>query len=211
MVSKQERRHRTVERLLTAAQDLFVSRGFHGTKMEEIGARADMTKGAVYFHFDDKAAVLLALLDRIEAVVLRALIDKVERGGATPLDRVDAFLRHMARLAKESPAMLLLPIIVSIEFAGTNELPVRRVKWGYRRTAQALKKAVFEGQKRGMFRSDLSARRLASMMIALSDGAMLEWLRSDHGRDGKELVATLRAVLFSGMAAGYHGTREVLG
>lgn len=200
-LTKQEQRDASIERLLGAAEKLFVTKGFHATTTDEIGASAGLTKGSVYFYFGDKTSVLLALLEKVEATVLQPLIDKVENGGGTPLERIEAFLLHQADVARESPAMLLLPIIVSIEFAGTGELAEKRVKWGYQRTGQALRKAVAQGQELGLFRSDVSAEQQASMMLALSDGAMLEWLRSEHDSATKELVETLRSVLLAGISS----------
>jgi hypothetical protein len=132
---------------------------------------------------------------------MRPIIEAVELGTGDPLQRVDAFLVHQAKLAQLAPSMLLLPIIVSIEFSGTGELPETRVKYGYRRTARALKKAIEDGQASGVFRKDVTAENQASIMLALSDGAMLEWLRRDLNDGGRELVKSLRKIILAGLVS----------
>src|SRR5690606_38237843 len=133
-------------------------------------ARAGLTKGSVYFYFKDKNSVLLSLLERVQERVLVPLSEKLGADAVPPLERLRAFLVHQANLAKDSPAMLLLPIIVSIEFAGTDDVAEKRVKWGYRRTAQLLENVILQGQASGVFRTDISAQQQASMILALNDG-----------------------------------------
>jgi len=54
---------RTRAALLEAAASLFAERGFHGTSVEEVVARAGFTRGAFYSNFSDKADLFLAVLD----------------------------------------------------------------------------------------------------------------------------------------------------
>ncbi len=197
--TKQQQREASVAKILDAAEHLFITKGFHATTTEEIGVRAGLTKGSVYFYFEDKTSLLLSLLERVHAGVLVPLIEKLDESSGTPAERIWAFLSHQSKLAIESPAMLLLPIIVSIEFAGTEELPEKRVKWGYRRTAQLLAKAIVDGQAKGVFRADLGAEQQASMILALNDGTMLEWWRSSREETGKGLFDAMYAVLLSGI------------
>lgn len=47
-----------------AAAALFAERGYGGTRLEDIAARAGITKQLLYRHFADKTALYLALLER---------------------------------------------------------------------------------------------------------------------------------------------------
>src|ERR1700748_3658847 len=53
------------ERILTAAAELVAQRGYHDVGMAEIGAAAGVTGSAIYRHFDNKSAVLVAMFDRV--------------------------------------------------------------------------------------------------------------------------------------------------
>ena len=48
-----------MELLLDAALRLFVSQGYRSTNLEQIAGVARLTKGAVYFYFRSKEAVLM--------------------------------------------------------------------------------------------------------------------------------------------------------
>jgi AcrR family transcriptional regulator len=58
-------------RILAAAADLVARKGFHAVSIAEIGAAAGITGSGVYRHFDSKAAVLVALFDRVIDELLR--------------------------------------------------------------------------------------------------------------------------------------------
>lgn len=61
------------EKILHAAADLVGERGFHAVSLADIGAAADIVGSGVYRHFDNKAAVLVALFDEvIDALSTRA-------------------------------------------------------------------------------------------------------------------------------------------
>jgi TetR/AcrR family acrAB operon transcriptional repressor len=61
--TKEEARE-TRERLLDAAETIFRERGVTRTSLAEVATAAGMTRGAVYWHFKDKADLFTAMCDR---------------------------------------------------------------------------------------------------------------------------------------------------
>src|SRR3954471_10462441 len=62
-----ERTESTREALLVAARQLFTERGYEHVGTEEIVRAAGVTRGALYHHYGDKASLLEAVYNRIEA------------------------------------------------------------------------------------------------------------------------------------------------
>ena len=50
--------------LIAAALDLFVERGFAATKMDDIAAKAGVSKGTLYLYFDSKEALFKAVIEQ---------------------------------------------------------------------------------------------------------------------------------------------------
>ena len=56
---------KTRTRILASALALFAKKGYEHTTFTDIAARLKMTKGAVYWHFESKEALLMALVDEM--------------------------------------------------------------------------------------------------------------------------------------------------
>lgn len=52
------------DKILDAALDLFATRGFHRTSVDQIATKAGVSKGLTYNYFDRKEDLLIALVDR---------------------------------------------------------------------------------------------------------------------------------------------------
>ena len=92
MPVEQLRKQQRHQRILDAATHVFSTKGYHGTLVDEIAAEAETSKGGVYFHFPNKQAIFLALLDRL-ADILRERVETAVASETDPLDRAEAALR----------------------------------------------------------------------------------------------------------------------
>jgi AcrR family transcriptional regulator len=59
--------------ILAAAETVFAERGYHAARIQDIARAARIAVGTVYNHFDDKDALLAALLDERTAEMLDCL------------------------------------------------------------------------------------------------------------------------------------------
>jgi AcrR family transcriptional regulator len=201
-ISKKEHREISLAAILSAAEYLFVTRGYNATTTGEIGKLAGLTKGAVYFYFADKEAVLLELLNSVRQIVLIPITQRLRNNELSPTQRISGFLEYGGWLSKESPGSMLLPIVVSIEFAGSGSVAEKRVKAGYRKVMDEVRNVLEIGQDSGEFRNDLSAEEMARALIATNDGLMLECLRNDLKLEAEKLVSTLNAIVLVGIGKG---------
>jgi AcrR family transcriptional regulator len=64
--------------LLAAARDVFVAHGYHAAGMEDIAARAGVSKPVLYQHFPGKLDLYLALLDASGDELVAAVDDALE-------------------------------------------------------------------------------------------------------------------------------------
>src|SRR5687768_580074 len=73
------RRHITRERVLAAAEKLFLEKGFRATSIDDIAAAAGYTIGAIYSSFGGKDHLFLAVNDRHATSEVEAWKERLER------------------------------------------------------------------------------------------------------------------------------------
>lgn len=100
------------EQLLEIARGLFAERGFDGTSVEEVAARAEVSKPVVYEHFGGKEGLYAVVVDREVTVLLttmrRSLTDGssralLERATLSLLDYIDEHPDGFRIMVRDSP------------------------------------------------------------------------------------------------------------
>ena len=62
-------------RILTAALDLFVNRGFHNVSVHDVQKQADVSIGSIYNHFGGKEGIAKALYEHL-LIEMQDLVDR---------------------------------------------------------------------------------------------------------------------------------------
>jgi len=179
----------THEAILEAGEAVFSERGFGGARMEEIAERAGVAVGTLYNYFDDRRAILDAVLE----AVAKEFSERLSTGMSPPSDpfagqlerlltilaeQVDAHFRIHAILFEEEVEIgrgLLgkrkRPMLSAFHDAARS-LTTQAVAGGALRAEDAdLYPALLSGMVRGMFMRKLlhdDGRPLASHVPALT-------------------------------------------
>src|SRR3954469_16789413 len=112
--TQSERTARTRSALLGAARELFAERGFAATGREDIAARAGVTRGALYHHFDSKQDIAVAVVKELDEELTRRVV-AAARTGRTAYDRLRRSCRayidacaepDVARIFADAPTIL---------------------------------------------------------------------------------------------------------
>jgi AcrR family transcriptional regulator len=82
----------TRSRILDAAVNVFASKGYHDTKVDDIVAESQTSKGSFYFYFPSKQDIFLALVDNFADLLETRLRDRIKRE-PSGVARVDLALR----------------------------------------------------------------------------------------------------------------------
>lgn len=168
----------TRESLLDAAERLFQAQGVSGTSLHDIATAAGATRGAVYWHFKDKADLFNAMMDRVTL----PLEDTLERArgaaGDDPLPRLRAALLAALRRTATDPQTRRVFEVATQKVEYTDALgKVRERHLGARRRSvvqmkQALQRsAIARGR-----RLPVPAIGAARGLHALVAGLIQDWL-----------------------------------
>ena len=199
--TKREQRAASIEALLGEALALFITQGYHATTVEEIAQAAGLTKGAVYFYFKSKANVLKALLDRTEELTIAPTIAAMASAGEDPEDRLSAFVRSQSVIGAEKTEYMLLAILMSAEFNGSGDEIEQRLNELMARMEDALRETVMTGQQKGVFRAEIGADELASVIMATNKGCYGEWYMRGSDLKGQDFARAFREFVFDGTVA----------
>ena len=160
------RRDSTRERLLAAARTLFVSRGYHLTRPQDIARLAGVGYGTFYLYFDDKQACFLAFVAAARQELAQFLRPRL-RGA----DRLDTYLADVIGgtldYAAENPGVLRAATTdTSAVVAGEEaaDLP--------RRWAGEWTQLLLEAMRRGAVTSDYDLEIVGAIVVGAIGGAM---------------------------------------
>ncbi len=93
---------RTRARILNAAMRLFAEQGYQASGLPQIAEAANLTRGAMLYHFPDRGSLIEAAVPHIQAAreaLLQAAVDQAPRGA----DRTDYAIDTYWRLLHETP------------------------------------------------------------------------------------------------------------
>lgn len=99
--------------ILEAALDLFAAKGFSATRLEDVAARAGLSKAAIYLYFDDKIALLEAIVHDLATANVGAVraLAAAHRGPVAPL--LERVLLMLGDRIAHSRLPDLLKVIIS--------------------------------------------------------------------------------------------------
>jgi AcrR family transcriptional regulator len=99
----------TRDRLIAAASQLFAERGFHGTKVRDIAARAGVNLAAGNYHYGSKKALYLEVL-RAQFAAIRALLER--RGATRPANELSRLSRAAVIALLQARAHAMLDLLI---------------------------------------------------------------------------------------------------
>ncbi|ART58299.1 TetR family transcriptional regulator [Acidovorax carolinensis] len=88
----------TRNNLLDAAEQLFQSRGVSHTSLNDIAVAAGTTRGAIYWHFKDKADLFNAMMERVTLPLERTLVVAYVEHATDPVAEIRRAMMEALRL-----------------------------------------------------------------------------------------------------------------
>ncbi len=173
---KTQRSTATREDIIVACLQLFARRGFHNTSISEIANSAGITKGAIYWHFDNKEALFAAILDKMKHNWQRMVLQSVDEVD-NPRDKIEQLFENFYLLLVQDPDISIFLQRVSLESDGKySDL----LSDAFERTADFIATIFEEGKQSGIFNPDLGAKLIAYTIICSLVGAHAQCLTNKN-------------------------------
>jgi TetR/AcrR family transcriptional regulator, transcriptional repressor for nem operon len=163
----------TRDKLLAAAFEEIYRRGFQAASLDTILARAGVTKGALYHHFPDKAALGYAVVDEVvRGLLLERWLSPLQRSTGDPLAALQVTLRRRAAKLTAEEVELGCPLNnLAQEMSPLDEGFRRRVDATFEAWRGGFARALTRGQESGTVRRDVNPRKVAAFLVAGAEGA----------------------------------------
>jgi TetR/AcrR family acrAB operon transcriptional repressor len=193
----------TREQLLDAAERVFRDRGVPSTSLGEVAAAAGVTRGAVYWHFRDKADLLSALCERATLPLDAILEGQAATSDADPLGTLRAnSIAALTFLASDARAQAIFQLMYqscghSDELAPLASAHERERGGCLVRAEQLVMRAVQTGQLADDTDPLLAAHALHSYVT----GLMQAWVREPAAYDLAAAAPALVDAMLAGLRA----------
>lgn len=184
--------------ILEAARKTFSARGFHNTRMSDIAEESGLSKGALYWYFDSKDAIILSLLQKVfepEIRDLQALLGE-DRSAEERL------LVYAERGAEDIQNMLKwMPLLYEFLVLAFRRGSIKKfISTFYDKNMELLEGLIQQGIDAGEFQLD-DARSGAIAMGAIIEGTLMLWMYDPEEIDIKSHVMSSIRILLQGMTA----------
>ena len=164
--------------LLDAAERLFQQQGVSGTSLQDIAAAAGASRGAVYWHFKDKADLFNAMMERVTLPMENALEQAGDSAPSDPLPQLRAALLAALRRTASDPQTRRVFEVATQKVEYVDAMgKVRERHLAVRHQAQLRMMQALRGSARARgLRLPMPARAAARGLHALVDGLIQNWL-----------------------------------
>ncbi|MDR5891455.1 MULTISPECIES: TetR family transcriptional regulator [Halomonas] len=169
----------TREALLDAAEEVFLEKGVARTSLEQIARHAGMTRGAVYWHFRNKADLFQAMLNRVR-MPFQELVEEIGDPGLAdaPLEAIRlACVSGFERLERPRYRRVHAILIHHCEVFGDID-PLAMQNEMAEESCGALRDYLQCAARLGQLRDDLSPEVAAQLLQSMLGGLFHDWLRN---------------------------------
>jgi TetR/AcrR family transcriptional repressor of nem operon len=162
---------RTRERLLQAAFREVYKVGFQSAGIDTILAATNVTKGALYYHFESKEALGYAIIEEIIAKLThdRWMLPLQRSKDKDPIDALIGIVRAIPGRPRDVKSGCPL-VNLAQEMSQLDEQFRKRLERIFHAWQEGIATALRKGQSEGTVRRDLVPEETASFLVAMVEG-----------------------------------------
>jgi len=168
----------TRDSILDAAEKLFVEQGVSRTTLQHIATAAGVTRGAIYWHFDDKGALFNAMMERatlpLEAEM--QVLDQAESDDPL-VDLRNYMLAVLRRTVDDPVARRVFEIAtLKVEFVGEMDAVRQRRQQNMANWMSRAERRIRLAVDKGVVGRDVAPDSVALALWIIIDGLIHSWM-----------------------------------
>ncbi|MCL4761105.1 MAG: TetR family transcriptional regulator [Burkholderiales bacterium] len=193
----------TREALIDAAERAFRRNGVMRTSLADVAAEAGMTRGAIYWHFRDKAELLEAMCARTTMPMDAALAEAARHPPDDPLAALRALaVEALTRLARDPHTQAVVEILMhKCELSGDLAEGGAGSAQGRASCVAGVEALVRHAVARGQLPADTDVMLAARLLHGGVAGLMHDWVAASDEYDLADAAPALADALVAGVRA----------
>jgi TetR/AcrR family acrAB operon transcriptional repressor len=199
----------TRSHILDTAERVFEERGVSGTSLNEIAKAAGLTRGAIYWHFQNKADLFNAMMERATMPLEQTDVAGFKNPDTTPAQICAGFVDVLRRVVRDPQLRRVFDIAThKVEYVGEMDaVRLRHLEWRNECIAD-IERVLKRAKRGGTLPASVAPRGAALGLLALFDGLLMSWMLErgsfDLPRAGAQAFEIYLAGLFSAKAREAH-------
>ncbi len=169
---KRRRREETRQRLLDSALGVFARHGYERATVDEIVREAGFSKGAFYVHFESKDDLFWAMLEERISRQLNSFRQALDASQPV-VQNLRTILKSAFDLNQQDPLWSAL-FMEFVAHAARNEKVRERLAAMYQGWRSFAIEVLSAGREAGLVRKDVDIEFIASVLIAVIEGTMMQ-------------------------------------
>ena len=190
----------TRSKVLKAALSVFSSKGYAATTLDDVAVAANVTRGAIYWHFKSKADLYNTLTDELSLRGAELVQQAVAEGGTLLEILRRVFVRQCALIEEDREARAVMELAL-FKTGLDPDLQAGRRKQLKAGTAllEGITVAMQQGIDMGILRNDLDPADMARAFLAFENGVIQLWLSTPRAFSLKTSAESFADILVTGL------------
>jgi AcrR family transcriptional regulator len=191
MVNRKDRQ----DKIILAAANLFLKKGYERTTIEDITDAVGMNKAMLYYYFPDKQSVLFEIMHSSIGIML-SQSRAIERLKISPKKKLELLIqKHLIRFADQKA----VPAIAHTEMRNLSPRLLKQCIASRDRYEGTFRRVIREGIESGEFRN-IDVNLSAAFVLGLLNSVTV-WYRSGRRFSMEDISARINDILDSGIVA----------
>jgi len=151
------------EKIIEAAVEVFFEKGFDAASMREIAEKAGLTKPMIYYHFKNKEALYLGLLEENLELFCQGL-ERLLAEGSDPRAMLCAIIDHFEQTFSRGARVYM---IIQREISGNGHYVALLTERFFSKISLRIADFIRDGQQRGFIRRELDPQLTEMSLVSI--------------------------------------------